>query len=42
MRKLRAEGAPLRAIAEKAVGVSISHVGVKKALLATADRQTSA
>ena len=43
MRKLRAEGAPLRAIADKmkAVGVSISHVGVKKAL-AAADLAPSA
>jgi hypothetical protein len=42
MRKLRAEGASLRAISDKMkmAGVSITHHGVKKAL-AAADRQTA-
>jgi hypothetical protein len=43
MQALRAEGAPLRVIAEQiqADGVKISHMGVKKAL-AAADREAEA
>jgi hypothetical protein len=38
MRKLRDQGLPLRAISEKmkAAGISISHAGVKNALVAAA------